>query len=146
MSCFTHLHPSELSFATLKILASQKKIIAQLPEIHLLQYPNASFNVVVDKGGLDALMGEESAESTLVGEKLLSGVSRVVAPGGVYLCVTLAQSQVLSMSFAALFLYSPSPFKVTHGTWRKCPQTLFPTAHQVLWKLAQGLCETSSSC
>lgn len=64
----------------------------------MLQYPDASFDIVVDKGGLDALMGEESEESTAIGKTFLSGVSRVIAPQGVYLCVTLAQAQVLSMS------------------------------------------------
>ena len=66
-----------------------------------MQFPDASFDVVIDKGGLDALMGEESEESTGVGQKLLAGVSRVTSPGGVYLCVTLAQSQVLSMPSAS---------------------------------------------
>jgi len=52
--------------------------------------------VVVDKGGLDALMGEDSTEGSQAGAKLLAEVSRVLAPQGVYLCVTLAQSHVLS--------------------------------------------------
>ncbi len=67
-------------------------------ESTLLQFPDSSFDVVVYKGGLDALMGEESDDSKAVGEKFLAGVSRVILPGGVYLCVTLAQAHVLSMT------------------------------------------------
>lgn len=63
-----------------------------------MQFKEESFQVVLDKGGLDALMGEESPESTESGQKLLTGVSHVLSPGGVYLCITLAQSQVLSES------------------------------------------------
>jgi ubiquinone/menaquinone biosynthesis C-methylase UbiE len=62
----------------------------------LLQFADASFQAVVDKGGLDALMGEDSSEGSEAGRKLLAEVSRVLAQGGVYLCVTLAQSHVLS--------------------------------------------------
>ena len=51
---------------------------------------------MIDKGGLDALMGEDSAESTVSGDKLLSEVSRLLQSGGFYMCVTLAQSHVLS--------------------------------------------------
>ena len=65
-----------------------------------LQFSDASFGVVVDKGGLDALMGEDSAEGTEAGAKLLAEVSRVLAPQGVYLCVTLAQSHVLSAPYS----------------------------------------------
>ena len=55
-----------------------------------------SFEVVVDKGSLDALMGEDSAASTEAGGRLLREVERVLTVGGSYLCVTLAQSHVLS--------------------------------------------------
>lgn len=68
-------------------------------KIDFLQFPDDKFQIVVDKGGLDALMGEESEGSTTSGKQLLNGVSRVTSPGGVYLCISLAQSHVLSKSF-----------------------------------------------
>lgn len=64
-------------------------------DTELLQFSEASFDNVLDKGGLDALMGEDSDESSAAGQKLLDGVSRVISPGGAYLCITLAQSHVL---------------------------------------------------
>ena len=41
-----------------------------------------------DKGGLDALMGDEGADASAAGAKLLSEVARVVDPrtGGVPVC------------------------------------------------------------
>lgn len=60
------------------------------------QFEDGSFDVVVDKGALDALMGEDSPESKEVGARLLAEVKRVLSPNrGVYLCVTLAQPHVL---------------------------------------------------
>ena len=57
--------------------------------------------MVLDKGGLDALMGEDSVGGAEAGEKLLSEVARVLSPHGAYLCMTLAQSHVLSESLLA---------------------------------------------
>ncbi|CAI5504581.1 unnamed protein product, partial [Closterium sp. Naga37s-1] len=63
-----------------------------------VQYEGGAFDVVVDKGGLDALMGEEGGDASTAGARLLHEVQRLVAPGGGrYLCVTLAQSHVLEL-------------------------------------------------
>jgi len=59
-------------------------------------FPDASFGLVLDKGGLDALMGDGDAGSQETGEKLLREVDRLLRPGdGAYVCVTLAQEHVL---------------------------------------------------
>jgi len=63
-----------------------------------LQFADGSFSAIVDKGGLDALMGEDTAGSEEAGRKLLAEVTRLLKPrkGSVYICVTLAQGHVLS--------------------------------------------------
>ena len=59
-------------------------------------FADASFGLVLDKGGLDALMGDGDAGSLEAGEKLLREVGRLLRPGdGAYVCVTLAQEHVL---------------------------------------------------
>lgn len=59
-------------------------------------FPDASFGLVLDKGGLDALMGDGDPGSLAAGEKLLREVDRLLRPGdGAYVCVTLAQEHVL---------------------------------------------------
>lgn len=71
-----------------------------------LQFKDGSFDVVVDKGGLDALMGEDSPESQQAGVRLLAEVKRVLAPHhGVYCCVTLAQPHVLSAFLPPLWTF-----------------------------------------
>ena len=65
-----------------------------------MQFADGSFSAIVDKGGLDALMGEDTPGADEAGAKLLAEVASLLEPrkGSVYFCVTLAQSHVLSES------------------------------------------------
>ncbi|GAB2221750.1 hypothetical protein Drorol1_Dr00012938 [Drosera rotundifolia] len=62
-----------------------------------LQFEDGTFDVVLDKGGLDALM-EPELGSTL-GNQYLSEVKRVLKFGGKFICLTLAESHVLGLLF-----------------------------------------------
>eukprot|EP00850_Spirogloea_muscicola_P008546 SM000045S16291 [mRNA] locus=s45:698278:703942:+ [translate_table: standard] len=65
------------------------------------KFPDATFDVVFDKGGLDALMGEPGEEATEVGQRFLSEVARLIKPnGGRYICITLAQEHILELLLA----------------------------------------------
>lgn len=60
------------------------------------QFEAGAFDLVVDKGGLDALMGENTPDAGAAGAALLAEVARLAAAsGGAYACVTLAQAHVL---------------------------------------------------
>lgn len=73
------------------------------------QFEDGAFEVIVDKGGLDALMGEDTPGSEEAGAKLLAEVTRLLAPeGAVYLCVTLAQPHVLRESSNWLLPLGPN--------------------------------------
>ncbi len=62
----------------------------------LRQFEAGAFDIVVDKGGLDALMGENTPDAGAAGAALLAEVARLAAAsGGAYACVTLAQAHVL---------------------------------------------------
>ncbi|KAL4151211.1 hypothetical protein PRNP1_008160 [Phytophthora ramorum] len=56
---------------------------------------DASFDLVLDKGALDALMAEDTAEVRQDATRMLQEVRRVLAPGGRYCCVTMAQDFIL---------------------------------------------------
>ena len=63
----------------------------------VLQFGDGSFRVALDKGALDALMGEDNEGAAEAGARLLQEVQRVLdVERGVYLCVTLVQPHVLS--------------------------------------------------
>ncbi|KAK1928594.1 Methyltransferase-like protein 13 [Phytophthora citrophthora] len=56
---------------------------------------SGSFDLVMDKGAIDALMAEDTAEIKQDATKMLREVRRVLAPGGRYCCVTMAQDFIL---------------------------------------------------
>ncbi|WCJ33167.1 eEF1A lysine and N-terminal methyltransferase [Euphorbia peplus] len=63
-----------------------------------MQYADETFNLVVDKGGLDALMEPELGSN--LGTQYLSEVQRVLVLGGKFICLTLAESHVTGLLFS----------------------------------------------
>ena len=57
-------------------------------------FGNESFDVVLDKGALDALMSENTPEVTMKAIAMLDEITRVLSSKGVYLCVTLMESYI----------------------------------------------------
>ena len=79
--------------------ASVKQHVAgDTSRLFCMQFADGSFSAVMDKGGLDTLMGEDTEVADAAGGELLAEVTRLLEPrrGSLYLCVTLAQSHVLS--------------------------------------------------
>lgn len=62
-----------------------------------MQFEDGTFDVVLDKGGLDALMEPEFGPK--LGSQYLSEVRRVLKSGGKFICLTLAESHVLGLLF-----------------------------------------------
>ncbi|CAN6234754.1 unnamed protein product [Urochloa humidicola] len=60
-----------------------------------MQFADGSFDVILDKGGLDALM--EPGSGAKLGTKYLSEAKRVLKSGGKFVCLTLAESHVLAL-------------------------------------------------
>ncbi|KAF7690170.1 hypothetical protein HF521_011974 [Silurus meridionalis] len=58
-------------------------------------YESGSFQAALDKGTLDAMASEEEG---IVAGRMLAEVGRVLAVGGRYVCVTLAQEHVIKMA------------------------------------------------
>ncbi|KAI7726748.1 hypothetical protein M8C21_026653 [Ambrosia artemisiifolia] len=62
-----------------------------------MQFADKSFDIVLDKGGLDALMEPELGPT--LGTQYVSEVKRVLKEGGKFICLTLGESHVLGMFF-----------------------------------------------
>ncbi|KAJ7971670.1 methyltransferase-like protein 13 [Quillaja saponaria] len=62
-----------------------------------MQFTDETFDIILDKGGLDALMEPELGSK--LGTQYLAEVKRVLKPGGRYICLTLAESHVLGLLF-----------------------------------------------
>lgn len=59
------------------------------------EFQPGAFDLVVDKGALDALMASDTDAVRQDATRMLLEVQRVLAPGGRYLCVTMAQDFIL---------------------------------------------------
>ncbi|KAM7055273.1 eEF1A lysine and N-terminal methyltransferase isoform 1-T1 [Molossus nigricans] len=60
-----------------------------------MEFPDASFQVVLDKGTLDAVLTDEEERTLQQVDRMLAEVGRVLQVGGRYLCISLAQAHVL---------------------------------------------------
>ncbi|XP_078212414.1 eEF1A lysine and N-terminal methyltransferase isoform X3 [Callithrix jacchus] len=60
-----------------------------------MEFPDASFQVVLDKGTLDAVLTDEEEKTLQQVDRMLAEVGRVLQVGGRYLCISLAQAHIL---------------------------------------------------
>ncbi|XP_048214276.1 eEF1A lysine and N-terminal methyltransferase isoform X1 [Perognathus longimembris pacificus] len=60
-----------------------------------MEFPDASFQVVLDKGTLDAVLTDEEEKTLQLVDRMLAEVGRVLQVGGRYLCISLAQAHIL---------------------------------------------------
>lgn len=72
--------------------ADRKEMKWEVQDMRRLSFADSSFDVVLDKGALDALMSSPSA--TVDAREMMQSVARVLKPGGRYLCISLAQEFV----------------------------------------------------
>lgn len=89
-----------------------RNFVRKTKTVCVFQFADNSFDLVIDKGGLDALMGEDVEEGSEAGQKFLSEVQRVLSEGGSYICISLLQSHVLSKS---IFSHTCSFFAIAHN-------------------------------
>ncbi|XP_010168012.1 eEF1A lysine and N-terminal methyltransferase isoform X1 [Antrostomus carolinensis] len=80
----------------------QERSGSQRPKMSYLQmdmlqmdFPDAHFQVVLDKGTLDAVLTDEEEATLAKVDKMFGEISRVLQVGGRYVCVSLAQAHVL---------------------------------------------------
>ncbi|RHY37033.1 hypothetical protein DYB38_008362 [Aphanomyces astaci] len=73
-----------------------------------MTYTDASFDCVMDKGALDALMATDDAPVLADAVKMFHEVDRVLAPRGSYVCITMAQDFILKHVLHAFSEVLPS--------------------------------------
>lgn len=101
-------HIVNIDFSKEVIVEMLKKHLRQRPEMKWrvmdmteMQFPDSAFDIVIDKGGLDALLGDPGQETTQA-TRFLSEVERLLVYGGRYACITLAQSHVIELLLSTL--------------------------------------------
>ncbi|NXX32778.1 MET13 protein, partial [Nicator chloris] len=75
--------------------STRPKMSYLLMDMLQMDFPDAHFQVVLDKGTLDALLTDEEEATLAKVDQMFAEISRVLQVGGRYLCVSLAQAHVL---------------------------------------------------
>eukprot|EP01018_Ginkgo_biloba_P035512 Gb_15125 [translate_table: standard] len=81
-----------------KHLRSRPGMLWRVMDMTNMQFSDGSFDIVLDKGGLDALMEPELGPK--LGAQFLCEVKRVLRTGGKYICVSLVQTHVIELLFS----------------------------------------------
>ncbi|KAG8083269.1 hypothetical protein GUJ93_ZPchr0015g6927 [Zizania palustris] len=106
-----------------------------------MQFADGSFDAIIDKGGLDALMEPEAG--TKLGMKYLNEAKRVLKSGGKFACLTLAESHVLALLLSEFrFGWDMSIQAIANESSKK---TAFQTFMVVMVKGKMGVIHTIQS-
>ena len=108
-------------------------------DVHHMTYDDESFDVILDKGTLDAIIcGDESSSNP---EQALLEVNRVLKKNGVYICISygmpeyrLDYFQSPSLKWKVVHISLRIPFALSFFTFSQIVLlcTVFPDGHRVL--------------
>lgn len=110
------------------VIDDMKKEYSSVPQLEFLVMDfldmepswSGKFGSVFDKGSLDALLSDDQDATLEKGRVFLQQVMRVLAPQGVYYCVTLAQDHLLKLLLSQVSGNSNrvvvQPFEPQHGS------------------------------
>ena len=100
------------------------------------EYGDGTYDIVFDKGALDALMSEDTADVAEKARGMFLEISRLLTNGGKYVCITLAEFFILRALLSHFTAYKwlisvesvqhgkPSPFKPFYITITKQQQQI----------------------
>ena len=119
-------------------MVSWTHFIGDVMDVHHMTYADESFDVVLDKGTLDAIIcGDESSSNP---EEALSEINRVLKKNGVYICISYGMPEYRLDYFQSASL----KWKVVHISLRRVHSlflffskivfryTIFSDGHRVL--------------
>ncbi|XP_028064961.1 eEF1A lysine and N-terminal methyltransferase isoform X1 [Camellia sinensis] len=97
--CITNIDFSKVAISDMlrRNVRSRPDMRWRVMDMTCMQFDDGTFDIVLDKGGLDALMEPELGSK--LGNQYLSEVKRVLKSGGKFICLTLAETHVLGLLF-----------------------------------------------
>lgn len=88
---YQHVTNIDISFTVVKQMTEMYKerfptLAYKQMDVRNISFPNGTFDAVIDKGTFDSILcGDGSGPNA---EQMLSEIERVLAPNGVYICVS----------------------------------------------------------
>ena len=84
-----------------------KMVFKQMDILDMSEIKEGEFNVVLDKGTLDSILCGDN--STPNAQKMLKEIKRVLAPNGIYICVTYGDEEhrkkfFVNLNFIIIYL------------------------------------------
>ena len=121
----TNIDFSEQVIHSMKLQnVNRNEMVWEVMDMTALTYADESYDVVLDKGALDALMSANTPQAKAQAEDMFQSILRVLKVNGRYVCITLAEDYIveqllgyfsLTMSMTVqihtIQTDSPSPFK-----------------------------------
>jgi len=95
-SQITSIDYSEKTIAKMDARKKDRKLAYSVMDITNLKFPNDSFDAVIDKATLDAMMTDETVDCIELVHKMWDNAIKVLANKGKYICITLLQQHILS--------------------------------------------------
>jgi ubiquinone/menaquinone biosynthesis C-methylase UbiE len=125
---FKHITNIDFSEQVIDSMRSQNlqrsEMSWEVMDMTALTYPDESYDVVLDKGALDALMSANTPQAKAQAEEMFQSIIRVLKANGRYVCITLAEDYIvqqllgyfsltmsLTVQIHTIQTDSPSPFK-----------------------------------
>ncbi|KAG6453988.1 eEF1A lysine and N-terminal methyltransferase homolog [Manduca sexta] len=97
----TNIDVSEIVIKQMKSINAQRANMKFLcMDATNMTFGDEEFNVVLDKGTLDAIMPDNTEETNAIIDKYFSEIKRVLKLGGRFICVSLLQSHILAKLLA----------------------------------------------
>ncbi|XP_014360897.2 eEF1A lysine and N-terminal methyltransferase homolog [Papilio machaon] len=97
---YTNITNIDVSEVVIRQMTATNAARSSMKFLHMdalnMTFENDVFNVVLDKGTLDALMPDDSKETNERIEKYFSEIKRVLKLGGRFLCISLLQTHILN--------------------------------------------------
>jgi hypothetical protein len=116
-----------------------------------LQFPDASFDVVLDKAAMDALMVDEgdvwdpSRDCVLAAHRMCRGIDRVLRPGGVHIQISFAQPH-----FRTKYLMGERFVDLTSASGSSCSKSPYSASEGACalyhWTLAYRIIQPDGGC
>jgi SAM-dependent methyltransferase len=124
-TAITNIDFSEKAIKKMSKRSEKKRPLMKylLMDIFDMKFEKEQFEIVIDKGGIDAIFSEETEENDLKIKKLFNSIADILCPKGYYICISLLQDYILR-SFLDFFhndLFAISIFEMNIENWKYMP-------------------------